>query len=250
MDFIMGSVEEAKVAAQQADNVGGNYVSDPGAYPGKITKAYFQEFKSGAGGLQIEADVEKDGEKKQLKILIITKTRAGVSYYEKDGNKLPLPGMNQITGGLMPVASKQTLPSVKNSEGKITYPSLEGVSMGFLVNIRITDGKKAGQTYKNTDLVAFYDPKTNKTGSEILNNTEAKKKVKIEEGLKVIDETTKQQTPSVDPFADNEDSSPFNDNPFEDKSDNTDKEVSKSTENTKTTESAESDPDEFWTDQE
>lgn len=215
MNFSMGTVEEAKLAAEQADNVGGSYVDEPGAYTGKITKAYFQKFSSGAGGLKLEADViSKDGEKRGLNVLIITMKKDGTSTYEKDGKIFPLPGMNLITGGLMPVANKKELPSVKNAKGEITYPSLEGVELGFLVNITMSDGKKPGQVYKNADLVAFFDPKTNKTGSELLNNTEAKKKEKIEAGLKVIDNTTKQQYKN-DPFGDDNEDDDLTDNPFE-----------------------------------
>lgn len=204
MDFNMGSIEAAKEAAQQADNIGGSYVEKPGAYAGKIKKAYFQKFPSGSGGLKLESEVvDKNGEKKSLNILIFTMKKDGKSTYEKDGKTYPLPGMNQITGGLMPVANKKELQSTKNAKDEITYPSLEGVEVGFLVNITLSDGKN-GKVYKNAELVAFFDPKTNRTGSEILNNTEAKKKEKIEAGLKVIDNTTKKQAQS-DPFADEED---------------------------------------------
>lgn len=244
MNFSMGSIEEAKTAAQQADNVGGSYVEEPGAYIGKITKAHFQKFSSGSGAFKVESEVtDKNGEKRSLNFLIFTMKKDGKSTYEKDGKTHPLPGMNQITGGLMPVLNKKELPSVKNAKDEITYPSIEGMEIGFLVNIKITDGKKAGQVYKNPELVAFFDPKTNKTGSEILNNTDAKKKVKIEAGLKVIDETTKQQIKS-DPFDDGEDDGLMN-NPFEEENIEETEEVIEETTEEKTKAEIESE-DDFW----
>lgn len=211
MDFTMGSIEEAKVAAQSADNVGGNFIKEPGAYAGNIVSATFKKFPSGAGGLEIEMNVKVENEQdKSLKFMIITLTKAGVSTYkDAKGNIHPLPGMNQISGGLLQITGKQKLSAVKNAKDEITYPVLEGCSIGVLIDIRKT-GTEGGKVYENPQLVAFFDPKTNKTGSEILGNTEAKKKVKIEAGLKVIDDTVK----SVSSDSLNDSDSDEGDDPF------------------------------------
>lgn len=223
MDFTMGSVEEAQAAAVQADNVGGSFVTDPGAYSGVIKKAMFKKFPSGAGGFEVQMNVKTEGEPdKVLKFMIITLTKAGVSTYKKDGKDFPLPGMNQIRGGLMAVLRMKDLPAVDDGKGGATYPVLEGRKVGCLVDIRLTSGK-GNSVYKNPQIVAFYDPATNQTGSEILSGKpEAKKKAKIEAGLKIIDDTVKQAadtTQGSDPFTESSASDdPFaesnNDDPF------------------------------------
>jgi hypothetical protein len=222
MNFTMGSLEEAKVAAAQADNVGGSFVTEPGAYAGVIKKASFKKFQSGAGGFEVQMDVKTEGEPdKVLKFMIITLTKEGVSTYKKDGKNFPLPGMNQIRGGLMAVLQMKTLPAVDDGEGGATYPVLAGRKIGCLVDIRLTSGK-GNIVYKNPQIVAFYDPDTNQTGSEILSGkSEAKKKAKIEAGLKIIDDTVKQPADAhqgSDPFTD----SSANDDPFAESNSNDD----------------------------
>lgn len=193
MDFTIGSKEEAIKAAESAENMGGNFVKVPGAYVGQIAKAVFKKFDSGAGGMEIEAIIPATDEEAErtLKVMIITMNKKGESTYTKDGKTFPLPGVNQITGGLLPVVKMKNLPAVKTDDGAV-YPVLEGRRVGFLVDIRKTNGKGKNRerVYENPSLVGFFCPDTNRTGSEILRNTEPKKKVKIEAGLKVIDETT------------------------------------------------------------
>lgn len=222
MDFTMGSVEEAKAASAQADNVGGSFVTEPGAYAGVIKKASFKKFPSGAGGFEVQMNVKTEGEPdKVLKFMIITLTKAGVSTYKKDGKDFPLPGMNQIRGGLMAVLRMKDLPAVDDGEGGATYPVLEGRKIGCLVDIRLTSGR-GNSVYKNPQIVAFYDPATNQTGSEILSGKpETKKKAKIEAGLKVIDDTVKQTTDAAqgsDPFTESD----AKDDPFAESNSNDD----------------------------
>lgn len=221
MDFTMGSVEEAKVAASQADNVGGSFVTEPGAYIGVIKKASFKKFPKGSGGFEVQVDIKTEGEPDRLlKFIIWTLTKAGVSTYKKDGKDFPLPGINQIKGGLMAVLRMKVLPAVDDGKGGATYPVLEGRKIGCLVNIRLSG--KEDNAYKNPQIVAFFDPATNQTGSEILSGKpEAKKKAKIEAGLKIVDDTVKQAadtTQGSDPFTESSASDdPFaesNDDPF------------------------------------
>lgn len=192
MNFSMGTVEEAQEAAKQAEFMGGNYVKEPGAYQGIVESAMFKKFTSGAGGLEI---VIKTSEGQMCKIFILTMKKDGTSTYKNGkGELMPLPGINQIRGALMPCLRQKDLVATQNGDDVI-YTSIVGQPLGVLVNIKKTLGKTNGKpdqnkVYDNADLKTFYCPKTGLCGSEILNKVSTpERKEKIIEGLKVIDET-------------------------------------------------------------
>jgi hypothetical protein len=193
MNFSLGAKEEAIEAAKQVDFAGGNYVKEPGAYEGIVETAVFKKFTSGAGGVEIAIKTE---EGLTCKVMIITMKKDGTSTYKNSkGELMPLPGINQMRGSLMPCLRQKDLVA-KESGDDIIYPTVIGQRLGMLVNIRKTLGKgKDGRpdpnkVYENADLKTFYCPKTGLCGSEILNKIEKpERKAKIMESLQVFDET-------------------------------------------------------------
>lgn len=210
MNFTLGTMEEATEAAKQAEFTGGNFIKEPGAYAGIVETAVFKKFTSGAGGVEIAI---KTPEGQTCKVMIITMKKDGTSTYKNGkGELMPLPGINQIRGALMPCLRQKELAATQNGDD-IIYTSVVGQPLGMLVNIRKTLGKTNGKpdpkkVYDNADLKTFFCPKTNLCGSEILNKiTTPERKAKIEEGLKVIDETAIEApaagaTNPADPFGD------------------------------------------------
>lgn len=192
MDFIVESKEQALEAAKNAEFTGGNYVKVHGAYFGPIQSCIFKKFASGSGGMEITIKTE---EGLLCKSMIITMTKEGKSTYKNSkGEELPLPGINMIRGGLMPILQQRELKALKKSEDEIEYPAIVGKNLGMLVDIVKTyaKDKKTGKidttkVYENTDLKGFFCPLTGKTGSELLEGKDAEKKAKIEENLKTVE---------------------------------------------------------------
>jgi len=190
--------EQAKAAAEKADTVfGGNYVTEPGAYPGVIKSMELRSFPTGAKAISITTTTDDN---KELSVLLWVVSKAGKNTYidKKTNKETPLPDCNLVLGSLMPCLRLRKLePRVvddpKNPGKKITiYPATIGKPLGMLVNIDITNGtgKNAGKKYKNAMVETFFDPKTNLLGSEIMNKvTEPKKKAETEKKLKVNDKT-------------------------------------------------------------
>lgn len=221
MNFSLGAKEEAIEAAKQAEFAGGNYVKEPGAYEGIVETAVFKKFTSGAGGVEIAI---KTDEGLTCKVMIITMKKDGTSTYKNSkGELMPLPGINQMRGALMPCLRQKDLVARESGED-IIYPTVIGQRLGMLVNIRKTLGKgKDGRpdpnkVYENADLKTFYCPKTGLCGSEILNKIEKpERKAKIMESLQVFDETAVAGATTsnpADPFGDATASGASVDDPF------------------------------------
>ena len=215
-DFVLGAREDAIVAANQVERVGGNFVKEPGAYVGIVETAVMKYFnkdkkdRSGSGGLEIMMKTE---EGTQVKVFMMTVKKDGTSVCKPNakGESLPLPGINQIRGSLMPVLRMGELKAVDNGD-EIIYPSIIGKKLGMMIDIRKTLGTTGGKpdpkkVYDNASLKTFFCPTTMLCGSEILEKkTTPERYEKILPTLKVIYETTIVETAGgsnpADPFSD------------------------------------------------
>ena len=212
--------KELQDDAFSADYVVAKRVDKPGAYIATINSMVIKKLSSGTTYLNFDMTTDEDG---GCDFDLLLTGRNGKSTYKdkRNGKIKSLPDVAKLRAGFMPCSNLDKLTPVEmtiNNKPTVVYKGAEGKKIGILLNTKLVNGKN-NKIYTNYECKGFFDPETNLTGSEIINNiTEPKRKEEVMSGLMVIDETIQNQG-----FADSGTEDPFNDKPADPFADNPDK---------------------------
>lgn len=183
-------------AVVEKDSVGGGGVLEGNIYDMRLEVAYTKKSATGALGF-FTIWANNEGRKITDRQYITSGDGKGNKpYYEKNGQKIPLPGFSHVDFMVKLLINKNltaldeqqaTIKLYDGAQGKevptevTTYPELRGVSAKLgIQQIRQNKQVKQGSVYVKTneeqvinEISKYFDADSGKTGTEIAGNSEA-----------------------------------------------------------------------------
>lgn len=184
---LFDGMESSSKAAEEKDVLGGSRIMDSGIYPTRIEHAYQVKSPGGALGIALSL-VTPEGQKLNKTTYISTK--AGKTFYVKDGKEHHLPGFSLMTALATLVADKSlaeletedkvvkifdfntraevptTVPMLTELVGKEVYTGI--VRQIVDKTVKSDDGSyvPTGDTREENEIGKFFDAETKQTASE------------------------------------------------------------------------------------
>lgn len=192
---LFDGMEQSQKAEVEKDVLGGSRILDSGIYPTRIEHAYQVKSSGGALGIALSL-VTPEGQKINKTIYISTK--AGKTFYVKDGKEYNLPGYS-LMSSLATLLTDKSLVTLEtedkvvkvfdfNTKAEVptTVPMLtelvgKEVYTGVLrqivdKNVKTDEGTyvPTGETREENEIAKFFDAQTKQTASEMkAGNSEA-----------------------------------------------------------------------------